>query len=179
MIYPFSFFIMTPFKELIPGMEYEIEIGVKKYSGIFIRHVDNLAYFEPLYVTKKYVPTPTMDWEKAVKSLKITHEMSINRYQTDETFFYIGACCLTRTGDRSFLRYTDAKDIDPLYFLNDWERFEISDLYDPYQFVYEWWMGNIDPSTLIPPKGMKSRVDIEKVYSQGQYFHDRRNFKKN
>ena len=48
---------------------------------------------------------------------------------------------------------------------------------DPYQFVYMWWMGNIDPSTLIPPKGMKRRVFSQKVYSQGQYFHENRKYK--
>jgi len=113
-----------------------------------------------------------------VKALGITHEIAMKRYQTDETFFYIGACCLTRNGDRSFLRYTDASDIDPLYFLNYWEQFEISDLYHPHQFVYEWWMGNIDPSTLTPPKGVKTRKVIRQVYSLGQYFHHDRIFKK-
>jgi hypothetical protein len=169
---------MTPFKELIPGMEYEIDIGVNQYRGTFKNRVDNLAYFDPLYVTKKYVPTPMMDWEKAVKALGITPEIAMKRYKTDETFFYVGACCLTRNGDRSFLRYMDARDIDPLYFLNYWEQFEISDLYDPYQFVFEWWSGNIDPSTLTPPKGMKHRVLSQKVQSLGQYFHDQRLFKK-
>lgn len=159
---------------LIPGKEYEIDIGVNQYRGTFVRHVENLAYFEPLYVTKKYVPTPTMDWETAVKALGITSELAMKRYKTDELFFYVGACCLTRNGDRSFLKYMDARDIDPLYFLNDWEHFEISDLYDPYQFMYEWWKGNIDPSTLTPPKGMTRRVFSQKVYSQGQYFHNRK-----
>ena len=168
---------MISFQELIPGTEYEIDIGVNQYRGTFKHHVGNLAYFEPLYVTKKYVPTPTMDWEKAVKALGITHEIAMKRYQTDEIFFYFESCCLTINGDLSFLMYTDANDIDPLYFLNDWEQFEISDLYDPYQFVYMWWMGNIDPSTLIPPKGMKRRVFSQKVYSQGQYFHENRKYK--
>jgi hypothetical protein len=31
---------------------------------------------------------------------------------------------------------------------------------------------------LTPPKGMKRRVLSQKVYSQGQYFHDQRLFKK-
>ena len=114
-----------------------------------------------------------MDWEKAVKALGITREIAMKRYQTDEIFFYVGAC----NGDRSFLRYADANDIDPLYFLNYWEQFEISDLYDPYHFVFDWWMSNIDPSTLTPPKGMKRRVFSQKVYSQGQYFHANRKYK--
>lgn len=42
-----------------------------------------------------------MDWEKAVKALGITHEIAMKRYQTDEIFFYVGACCLTRNGDRT------------------------------------------------------------------------------
>ena len=168
---------MTPFEELIPGTDYEIDIGVNQYKGTFVRRVENLAYFDPLYVTKKYVPTPTMDWAKAVNALGITPEIAMKRYQTDEIFFYVGACCLTRNGDRSFLRYMNANDIHPLYFLNEWEQFEISDLYNPYQFVYEWWMSNIDPSTLTPPKGMKRRVFSKKVYSQGQYFNANRKYK--
>jgi hypothetical protein len=62
---------------LIPGMEYEIDIGVNQYRGTFKNRVDNLAYFDPLYVTKKYVPTPMMDWEKAVKALGITPEIAM------------------------------------------------------------------------------------------------------
>jgi len=37
------------FTDLIPGMEYEIHVGLKHhYRGTFNRHVDNLAYFDPL-----------------------------------------------------------------------------------------------------------------------------------
>lgn len=37
---------------LIPGKEYEIPVGDTTYRGTFKHHVENLAYFEPLYVIK-------------------------------------------------------------------------------------------------------------------------------
>ena len=41
---------MTPFQELIPGMEYEIHVGAKHYyRGIFKHSVDNLAYFHHVH----------------------------------------------------------------------------------------------------------------------------------
>lgn len=52
---------------LIPGKEYEIPVGDTTYRGTFKHHVENLAYFDPLYVIK-YVPTPT-DCEKAMKHI--------------------------------------------------------------------------------------------------------------
>jgi hypothetical protein len=164
---------------LIPGKEYEIP-GKTLYRGTFKHYVDNLAYFEPLYAIIKYERTPTLDWEKAVTVQNVPVVQIMERYKKDDVFFYIGACSF----DRSFLQYKG----DPLYFLERWARFDISDLYDnPYHFFYEWWNGKIDPYTMCPPKIKNNRVEQcekkfsnpgKKVQSLGQYFHDQRLFKK-
>jgi hypothetical protein len=144
--------------------------------------VDNLAYFDPLYAVMKYEPTPTLDWEKVLKAQDIKPIHIMDRYKTDDIFFYIGACSF----DRSFLQYKS----NPFYFLERWDQFEISDLYDnPCHFFHEWWNGKIDPSTMCPlPKEVKESnkrlAQCEKkfskpgklVHSHGQYFHANRKY---
>jgi hypothetical protein len=184
-----SFFVImeVAFKDLKEG-DYDIHAGQTHYVGTFKRHVDNLAYFDPLYAVLKYVPTPTLDWEKAVTVQNVQRKQVMDRYKKDDVFFYIGACSF----DRSFLQYRSENDIHPHHFMERWDRFEMSDLYDnPYHFFYEWWNGKIDPSTLCPvPKEVKEsnrRVALcekkfskpgKHICSQGQYFHNHRIFKK-
>jgi hypothetical protein len=201
------------FKDLKKEMTYEIHVGAKhyyiatfkNYSGLH----ENKAFFDPFQV----VFTEDLSWENKVKSLSITPKKILDRYQTDCAFFYVGACSFTYEGDadctacnaeRIFLQYTDENDIDTMHFLEDcWEHFEISHTYEnAWHFLYEWWNGKIDPSTIVWNQDMdyyyyegeelpvsynrllrcvKKYSNPHKMitpYEQGQYFHDNHIYKK-
>jgi len=82
----------------------------------------------------------------------------VDRYKTDHAFFYVGACSLTYgdadcnacNAERIFLTCTDENDINTLHFLEEecWERFD-SEYENAWHFLYAWWNGQIDPSTIV------------------------------
>jgi len=192
------------FKDLIEGTNYEIHVGAKHYfTGTFKQFSCNKAFFDPFHV----IFLTEMSWEEKVKSLNITPKKIVDRYKTDHAFFYVGACTLTYDGDpdctacnaeRIFLTCTD-DDINTLHFLEEWERFD-SEYENAWHFLYEWWNGQIDPSTVVwdqemdyyhyegeeLPESYKRLVRCEKMYSknkitpyeQGYYFQCNHIYKK-
>ena len=155
------------FKDLKEG-NYEIHVGAKHYfTGTFKQFSSNKAFFDPVQV----IFETELSWEEKVKSLDITPKKIVDRYKRDHAFFYVGACTLTYDGDadctacnveRIFLTCTDENDINTLPFLECWEQFQISEYENAWHFLYMWWNGQIDPSTV------KWDQDMDYYYYEGE-----------
>lgn len=76
----------------------------------------------------------------------IRPEMVMERYKTDDTFFYIGACSLSN--DAHFSIFDVENLLVNFEFMDVWDKLSGSwDYKDPEHFLFDWWHGKIVPYT--------------------------------
>lgn len=193
---------MIAFTELTPGMEYEIHVRNHYYRGTFRYYSLTQAFFDPVVVVFK----EDVSWECKVKSLDITQEKIMNRYKTDDAFFYVGACSLTCERDADCCacnaeRFLHADKIDAIPLFDSWRQLEISRTFENvWHFLYIWYNGEIDPSTVVWNKDMDyyyyegrelptsynrlvrcvKKYYTKRItpYEQGKYFHNKNIYKR-
>ena len=117
------------------------------------------------------VPKPP-SWRRMFKALGVTPRMIIERWETDDAFFWVGACLLDIDGNPDvtpctafdvFIKCTDLDDIHTFYLCtldyDDFKRFEMRHSHkikNIWHFLYLWWKGMICPFTV----GWDSATDV-------------------